>query len=339
MKSSGASWRRCPGVKLHLGIICVDSCIARRRDIPASERLDFFGRRLVGQSHQAYCLSTRGTVSIDSAGGSSSAVVTFRSLHAARAVTSTRDSNEPAACVVGLDGAIEPACAHRSRCPANVARRSCRSLPSAATSRKFSVSASCRHECATVVSSAISVMGLASSTRWLRPCSMRPRSCCSAALNSVSPGQEHHDQFGEVASASQYALLPSLSMWSRTWRACACSLIVRASSSGRLLRVEERLERRLRIDDDLLAAGQLHDADRAGGGRCRRRAAAVRRSRSGAASPRSRRRAAAASRPSGRGPRACAARVSVSARRAERADFLRQPGVGVESLALGVSRA
>jgi len=28
---------------------------------------------------------------------------------------------------------------------------------------------------------------------------------------------------------------------------------------GRLLRIEERLERRLRIDDDLLAAGQVHE--------------------------------------------------------------------------------
>src|SRR5262245_63066454 len=50
-------------------------------------------------------------------------------------------------------------------------------------------SASCRHECATVVSNAMSVMGLASSTRCCRPCSISVRSCCSAALKSVSPGR------------------------------------------------------------------------------------------------------------------------------------------------------
>ena len=59
-------------------------------------------------------------------------------------------------------------------------------------------------------------------------------------------------------------------MWSRTWRACACSFDRARLLVGRLLRVEKRLERRLRVDDDLLAAGQVDDADRAGGGRCRR---------------------------------------------------------------------
>src|SRR4029450_10062736 len=118
-------WRRGSGVKLHLAIIC--GCLFRTggvmRQIESMSSLVASS----GKPISPICLSTRGTVSIVSAGGNSSAVVTFKSF-IRRAVTRTRDSNEPAA---WLYDCTAPSSFFRTsfRCPENVARRSYSSLP------------------------------------------------------------------------------------------------------------------------------------------------------------------------------------------------------------------
>jgi len=56
---------------------------------------------------------------------------------------------------------------------------------------------------ATVVKSAIRVIGLARRIRCCSPCSISPRSCCRAALKSVSPGRNITTISGELSSASQ----------------------------------------------------------------------------------------------------------------------------------------
>ncbi len=90
-----------------------------------------------------------------------------------------------------------------SRCPDRVAKRSCRSRPSRWISRAWSASASCRQPCATVRSSAISVVGEASTTCFWAAYSIRSRSVSSAAARHDSAGTKSTTNSGVSGSACQ----------------------------------------------------------------------------------------------------------------------------------------
>ena len=64
---------------------------------------------------------------------------------------------------------------------------------------------------------------------------------------------------GAGSNCCQYRFAPSFVMWSRTWRACACTCAAARVLVLGLERVEVGGQRRLRVDDDVLAARQLDD--------------------------------------------------------------------------------
>ena len=89
---------------------------------------------------------------------------------------------------------------------------------------------------------------------------MSPGSCCSAALKKVSPGKEHHDELRRVVELSPVALRAELH---DVVAHLTCVILepgfARRLVGGRLHGVQVRLQRRLGVHDDHLAAGQAYD--------------------------------------------------------------------------------
>ena len=110
---------------------------------------------------------------------------------------------------------------------------------------------------------ASSVVGVAIRTRRAIASSISVGSASSAAPYRCSPGRNMTTKSGAESSPAQYALSASdltCLRSSRAWSRRCCS---RSASSRRLVGVEHALQRRLGVDDDVLAAGQADDQVRA----------------------------------------------------------------------------
>ena len=116
----------------------------------------------------------------------------------------------------------------------------------------------------------MSVSGLASITPFVMLNSSSAASCCSAALSSASPGHEHHHDVGRRLEVRPVALVAEADDVILHLARVVLQLPVALRLVVALDRVEERRERDLGVDDDVLAAGQLDDRRRASAGRPRR---------------------------------------------------------------------
>ena len=63
------------------------------------------------------------------------------------------------------------------------------------------------------------------------PSSSSPASASQATRKNVSSGRNMTTNSGAGSNCCQYRFAPSFVMWSRTWRACACTCVRRVSSS------------------------------------------------------------------------------------------------------------
>ena len=86
------------------------------------------------------------------------------------------------------------------------------------TARALSATFSWRQPYATARSRAISVVGVAISTCWSTPSSIRLGTCSSAALNSASLGRNITTNSGVEENCDQYDFALSFVTCSRIWR-------------------------------------------------------------------------------------------------------------------------
>ncbi len=222
--------------------------------------------------------------------------------------------------------------------------RSKSSRPIWATATAFCAISSCCQPWAIARSSAIRVVGPASSTRRAAPSAISSGSLSRADAKKGSPGRKSTTNSGEPGASTSRLRPASSSRWRRTCRAWSAICSSRSASLGRFAGGEVGAERRLGVDRDDAIAGQAHDqvgrrpppsppgrgwtlpgADRVS------RASSARRSRSVRACRRARRRGAAGARPSGRGRSVCAGPGRDCASPSRAGDSRSRPARDVES--------
>ena len=109
-------------------------------------------------------------------------------------------------------------------------------------------------------------------TRFSTPHSISDGSCSSAALKNISPGRNITTNSGVDATLVEVALRRRAARCApRTCCAWSGEQLLARLFVRRLERAQVGVERRLGVDDDLLAAGQPHDRRPAGSGHRRRR--------------------------------------------------------------------
>src|SRR5699024_7154539 len=134
------------------------------------------------------------------------------------AVTITLDSKD-AAVELNDSTALPRRSPTRSKWRVIVSRRRANSVPTAWMVRASWDRASWRHPSATVRSSAMSVVGVASTTFFANAYSNSPLSVDTAASRNGSPGTNSTTNSGVGSNARQYALAASLSTCALSWEA------------------------------------------------------------------------------------------------------------------------
>src|SRR5206468_1536480 len=161
--------------------------------------------------------SSRGSCSTRSRIWISSPIAAPRSLNL-RAAGSTRSSMDPTARLYTAT-ALVSASPIASKWPPSVRMRSYSCFPSSLICSAFLAICSWRHPKAIARRSAISVVGVATTTRLAIPSSMRLGSASTAADTNASPGMNITTSSAAFPNSSQYALPASALMCCLTWPA------------------------------------------------------------------------------------------------------------------------